>query len=71
MALTTLINRFSGLNIFEIDFGAVARCVRQVRDYNGSDIHFFATLKANAYGYGLIPTVKVVVASGADGSAVR
>jgi alanine racemase len=37
-----------------------------VRDRIGPDIRFFATLKANAYGYGLMPAAKAVVAAGAD-----
>lgn len=58
--------RFSRPNTFEIDLGAIARCVRLVRDRIGPDIRFFATLKANAYGYGLLPAAKAVVAAGAD-----
>ena len=66
MTLRPRVNRFSRPNTFEIDLGAVARCVRQIRHCIGPDIHFFATLKSNAYGYGLIPAAKVVLASGAD-----
>ena len=40
-------------NRFEIDLGAIARCVQNVRRTIGPSIHFFATIKANAYGYGL------------------
>ncbi len=53
-------------NRFEIDLSAVARCVRAVRQTIGPSIHFFATLKANAYGYGLLPAAKTVIAAGAD-----
>ena len=59
-------SRFSRPNSFEIDLGAIARCVRLVRDRIGPDIRFFATLKANAYGYGLMLAAKAVVAAGAD-----
>ena len=38
-------------NRFEIDLKAIARCVQNVRKTIGPSIHFFATLKANAYGY--------------------
>lgn len=65
-AVTPRLSKFSRPNIFEIDLGAVARCVQQIRRSIGPDIRFFATLKANAYGYGLIPSAKVVLASGAD-----
>ena len=57
---------FARPNVFEINLGAVARCARQIRAYIGPDIRFFATLKANAYGYGLLPVAKTVLAAGAD-----
>ncbi len=53
-------------NRFEIDLKAVANCVRKIRETVGPSTFFFATLKANAYGYGLLPVAKTVVASGAD-----
>ena len=53
-------------NRFEIDLGAIARCVQNVRRTIGPSIHFFATLKANAYGYGLLPVAKTVVGAGAN-----
>lgn len=58
--------KFARPNSFEIDLGAIARCVRQVRQSIGPDIHFIATLKANAYGFGLLPAARTVLASGAD-----
>ena len=57
---------FARPNVFTIDLDAVARCVRQIRAYIGPDIRFFATLKANAYGFGLLPVAKTVLAAGAD-----
>ena len=66
MTFPPRVKRFSRPNVFEIDLGAVARCVRQIRHCIGPAIHFFATLKSNAYGYGLIPAAKAVLASGAD-----
>ena len=53
-------------NVFEIDLKAIAQCVRDIRDCIGPRIYFFATLKSNAYGYGLLQTAKVVLASGAN-----
>ena len=64
-----MIKNFESLarpNCFEIDLGAVANCVRKIRKTIGPSIHFFATLKANAYGYGLLPAAKTVVNAGAD-----
>ena len=58
--------RFARPNTFEIDLGAVARCVRQIRHRVGPDPYFIATLKSNAYGYGLIPVAKTVLAAGAN-----
>ena len=55
IALNTRPVNFARPNVFEINLGAVARCARQIRAYIGPDIRFFATLKANAYGYGLLP----------------
>lgn len=57
---------FGRPNTFEIDLDAIGRCVAQIRDYIGPDIYFFATLKANAYGYGLLPVARSVLASGAN-----
>lgn len=53
-------------NRFEIGLGAVANCVRKIRETIGPSVYFFATLKANAYGYGLLPAAKIVVGAGAD-----
>ena len=53
-------------NRFEIDLAAVGNCVRKIRETIGPAVYFFATLKANAYGYGLLPVAKAVVGAGAD-----
>src|SRR5262245_23347594 len=53
-------------NTFEIDLGAIARCTAEIRASIGPDIHLIATLKANAYGYGLLPAASTVLAAGAD-----
>jgi len=65
-AVTPRLSKFSRPNVFEIDLGAIARCTRQIRSHIGPDIRFFATLKANAYGYGLLQSARVVLAAGAD-----
>ena len=59
-------SRFARPNTFEIDLAAITRCARLVRDRIGPGIRFFATLKANAYGYGLIPAAHAVISAGAD-----
>ena len=64
-----MIKNFESLarpNCFEIDLGAVANCVGKIRETIGPSIHFFATLKANAYGYGLLPAAQTVVTAGAN-----
>lgn len=59
-------NVLSRPNRFEIDLDAVALCTQQIRKMLGCDITFFATLKANAYGYGLLEVAQVVLDNGAD-----
>jgi alanine racemase len=53
-------------NVFQINLGAVANCTRRLRSHIGPKTYFFATLKANAYGYGLIPVARTVLSCGAD-----
>ncbi len=53
-------------NIFEIDLGVVARNTARVRTLVGPRTFFFATVKANAYGYGIVPGARTVLAAGAD-----
>ncbi len=53
-------------NVFEIDLGAIAQCARQIRETIGPDIYFFATLKSDAYGYGLLAAARTVLVGGAD-----
>lgn len=66
MTAESTLDAYARPNIFEIDLGAVARCVREIRACIGPDIHFIATLKSNAYGYGLLPVARTVLAAGAD-----
>ena len=53
-------------NVFEINLDAIANCARQLRSHIGPQTYFFATLKANAYGYGLTPVARTVLNCGAD-----
>lgn len=53
-------------NAFEIDLSAVARATARVRAQVGTGVMFFATLKADAYGYGTLPAARTVLAHGAD-----
>ncbi|GAA5234066.1 alanine racemase [Verticiella sediminum] len=57
-------------NVFEIDLAAVASCTRAIRDLIGPRVHFTATLKANAYGYGVLPVARTVLRASADALAL-
>jgi len=54
-------------NRFDIDLGAIARSVQAIRTRVGAGVRVFATLKSNAYGFGLLPVARTVVAAGVDG----
>ncbi len=62
--------QFTRPNVFEIDLGAIAACTRELRATIGPNVRMFATLKANAYGYGLLPVARTVLAAGADALTV-
>ncbi|MDB5867534.1 MAG: Alanine racemase [Betaproteobacteria bacterium] len=53
-------------NFVEIDLAAIRRCTRAIRDAIGPSVKFFGTLKANGYGFGLVPVAKTVLGAGAD-----
>ena len=53
-------------NCFEIDLGAIAALTRHIRAHVGPDVTVFAALKCNAYGFGLVPVARTVLAAGAD-----
>ena len=53
-------------NFVEIDLAAIRRCSQQIREAIGPSVRFFATLKANGYGFGLVPVAKAVLSAGAD-----
>lgn len=57
-------------NVFEVDLEAIAQCTRQIRALIGPKAHFTATLKANAYGYGVLPVANTVLRAGADALSV-
>ena len=53
-------------NFVEIDLAAIRRCTQLIRKAIGPSVKFFGTLKANGYGFGLVPVAKTVLAAGAD-----
>ena len=57
---------FGRPNVFEIDLGVVAANTRRLRRQLGAQTHFIATLKSHAYGYGVLPAARTVLAAGAD-----
>lgn len=54
-------------NFFQVDLGAIRRCTQAIRSAIPASVKFYATLKANAYGFGLLPVAHTVVAAGVDG----
>jgi len=57
-------------NLFEIDLGAIAIFARNIRKLVGPDAKVFAALKCNAYGFGLVPVARTVIAAGVDAISV-
>src|SRR5688572_18511391 len=53
-------------NFVEIDLAAIRVCTQSIRKAIGPSVKFFGTLKANGYGFGLLPVAKTVLAAGAD-----
>jgi alanine racemase len=53
-------------NRFDIDLGAIAQFTRNIRALAGAGTTIFAALKCNAYGFGLEPVARTVLAAGAD-----
>jgi alanine racemase len=54
-------------NVFVVDLKAIAHNVREIRKAIGNQCFFFAALKGNAYGYGLVEAGRTALAAGADG----
>lgn len=57
-------------NRLDVDLGAIAKNIRFLREYCSPKVKLILTLKANAYGYGLVPIGKYVESAGVDGLAV-
>jgi alanine racemase len=55
---------------FDINLDAIGRATRRVRALVGPGVKIYATLKANAYGFGLVPAARTALAAGADAVAV-
>ncbi len=55
----------------EIDLDAIAHNVRAIRAFVGPDVEIIASVKANAYGHGLLPVAHTVLEAGASRLAVH
>jgi alanine racemase len=65
--------RTSGIarpNVFEIDLGAIAHNVGEIRRVVGADVRLLAAVKANGYGFGLLPVCRTLQDAGVDMVAV-
>ncbi len=58
------------MNRFEIDLGAITHNVGAIRKIVGRGVWLCAALKADAYGFGLVPVADTVIGAGADAVAV-
>jgi alanine racemase len=58
------------VNWFEIDLRAISRNVAAVRRSVPEGVWFCVALKANAYGFGLVPVARAVLGAGVDALAV-
>ncbi len=63
-------NTYARPNRIEVDVGAIRHNIAELRRLVGRQRKIFATLKANAYGFGLEEVAKVVVAAGVDAISV-
>ena len=59
----------AGSSVLDVDLDAIAHNVGELRR-RYPDVTFVAALKANAYGFGLLPVARTVLAVGADQVAV-
>ena len=57
-------------NRFDVDLRAIAANVATVRRSIGAGVWLCVALKADAYGFGLLPVAKTVLDAGADAVAV-
>jgi alanine racemase len=54
----------------EVDLGAIAHNVRELKRWLGPDIHLLPIVKANAYGHGAVEVSRAVLRAGADALGV-
>jgi alanine racemase len=54
-------------NSFDVDLGAIAHNVGVLRSVLPSGTRIFAAVKANAYGFGLLPVARTLKDAGVDG----
>jgi alanine racemase len=59
-------SRLSRPNVFEIDLGAIASNVLEIRKTIGPDVRIFVAMKANAYGFGLVEVAGLLQDCGVD-----
>ena len=57
-------------NVFEIDLDAIVHNVQQIKQFVGPDVRVFAAVKANGYGFGLLPVARALQDAGVDALAV-
>jgi alanine racemase len=57
-------------NVCEVDLSAIASNTSVVRELLGPGVQFYAALKANAYGFGLMEVAGTVLGAGADALAM-
>ena len=57
-------------NRFTVDLSAIGQNLREIRSYVGASTWLCPALKADAYGFGLVPVARVVVDNGGDAVAV-
>jgi alanine racemase len=57
-------------NVCEVDLSAIASNTAVVRELLGPSVQFYAALKANAYGFGLMEVARTVLEAGADALAM-
>jgi alanine racemase len=57
-------------NVCEVDLSAIASNTAVVRELLGPSVQFYAALKANAYGFGLMEVARTVLQAGADALAM-
>lgn len=54
----------------EVDLGAIANNIKNIKEYVGEKTRVLAVVKADAYGHGVVPVAQTLVKNGADCLAV-